>query len=226
METLYLKDFTKYAEKGLVYVPVGTIEWHGSHMPIETDFLVAQKICELLSKKTKGYNLPPIYLATDEVKRINGKEFRGMNGRLKKKLLGNIYYLKPQLFYKVLEALVGNLIDQGFKKIVIVTGHGGSKQVEILEKLEKNKKRVIFINPYKNIITTAGGHANVEELSLFWALYPEEQQKSLKKKIPQDDDYLTYNGCDPREKASLTLGKKRLKQIVDDVLKEMKKRKC
>ncbi len=222
MKTTYLKEFIEYSKKGVAYIPIGTIEWHGNHMPIETDFLVAQKICELLSKKVKGYVLPPIYLATDKSGKINGKEFRGMDRHLKKKLIGSIYYLKPQLLYKILESLCDNLVEQGFKKIIIVTGHGASKQVEVLKKLEKSNKKIVFLNPYKNLIITAGGHADVEELSLFWALYPKEQQKSLKRKIPKDDGYFIYKGYDPREKASLSLGRKLLKQAIGDLLKEIK----
>ncbi len=224
METTYLKEFIEYSKKGVVYIPIGTIEWHGNHMPIETDFLVAQKICELLSKKVKGYILPPIYLATDSSKKIEGKEFIGMDKHLKKKLFGSIYYLKPQLFYKLLESLCDNLANQGFNKIIIVTGHGGSKQVETLNKLEKSNKKIIFLNPYKNLITSASGHAGVTELSFFWALFPKEFQKSLKRKIPKDDDYFVYKGYDPRQKASLSLGKKLLKKAISNLLKEINKR--
>jgi creatinine amidohydrolase len=222
METIYLKKFIEYSKKGIAYIPIGTIEWHGNHMPIETDFLVAQKVCEILSKKVKGYILPPIYLATDKSTKIKGKEFRGMDRHLKKKLPGSIYYLKPQLLYKVLESLCDNLVEQGFNKIIIVTGHGASKQVEILNKLEKSNKKIVFLNPYKNLITSAGGHADVAELSFFWALFPNELQKSLKRKIPKGDDYFMYKGYDPRQKASLSLGKKLLKQAISSLLKEIK----
>lgn len=51
MKTTYLKEFIKHSQDGVAYIPLGTIEWHGEHLPIETDFMVAQKICELLSKK-------------------------------------------------------------------------------------------------------------------------------------------------------------------------------
>jgi creatinine amidohydrolase/Fe(II)-dependent formamide hydrolase-like protein len=44
MKTTYLKEFINYATKKVAFVPVGTLEWHGNHLPIETDFLVAQKI--------------------------------------------------------------------------------------------------------------------------------------------------------------------------------------
>lgn len=224
MKTTYLEEFIKYSQNGVVYIPLGTIEWHGEHLPIETDFMVAQGICELLSKKVKGYVLPPIYLGTDKSKRIKGKYFSGMDRRLEKKLQGSVYYLKPQLFYKILVSLVQNLISQNYNKIIIVTGHGGSKQVEFLEKINENYSEVIFLNPYTNLKESYGGHADIGELSLFWALYPEEAKKSIKRKISKNNDCFNYIGHDPRKKASLILGRKILKQVIERCLKEIRKR--
>jgi creatinine amidohydrolase/Fe(II)-dependent formamide hydrolase-like protein len=72
MKTTYLNEFIDHSKNKLVFVPMGTIEWHGNHLPVETDFLVAQKICEILSKRTKGYVLPPIYLGTSRERIVGG----------------------------------------------------------------------------------------------------------------------------------------------------------
>ncbi len=207
MKPTHLNEFVKHSEKGTAFLPLGTIEWHGEHLPIESDLMVAQRICELLSKKFGGYLLPPIYLGTDQTERIKGKSLRGMDRRLRKKLQGSLYYLKPNLFYEVVASLVQNLIDQGYKKIVIVTGHGGSKQMEVLEKIKKEYKSVILLNPYTNLEKEYAGHANTGELSLFWALYPEERERILKRRIPKDNDCFKYIGHDPREGIPL-LGEK------------------
>ncbi len=214
MKSNHLNEFIKYSEKGMAFLPLGTIEWHGEHLPIEADFMIAQRICELLSKKFGGYLLPPIYLGTDQIEKIKGKSLRGMDRRLGKKLQGSLYYLKPKLFYELVASLVQNLIDQGYKKIVIVTGHGGSKQMEVLERIKKDYKNVILLNPYTNLEKEYAGHANTGELSLFCALYPKEREKILKRKIPKDNDCFKYIGHDPRKKASLSLGKKILKRAM------------
>lgn len=223
MKTTYLKEFIEYSQNGVAYIPLGTIEWHGEHLPIETDFMVAQKICELLSRKIKGYVLPPIYLATDKSGKFKGKNFNGMDRHLMKKLQGSVYYLKPKLFYEMISSLVQNLSEQNYSKIIIVTGHGGSKQIEALEKINKNHRRVIFLNPYGNFKKSYGDHADIGELSLFWALYPEEMNKSLKRRIPRGDDYFVYAGHDPREKASSALGREILKQIMEDLLRRIRR---
>ncbi len=103
------------------YIPIGTLEWHGNHLPIETDFLVARRICEILSEKIPGYVLPPIYLGSGTKKKINGRWLIGMDKFLKKKLPGSLYYLDSEFFARVLVNLGKNLKIQGFEKIFIIT---------------------------------------------------------------------------------------------------------
>ena len=158
MKTTYLNEFIGYSHNKIAFVPLGTIEWHGSHLPVETDFLVAQKICEILSGKIGGYVLPPIYLGTDRERKVGNKKFIGINSKLEKELPGSLYYLKPTVLSRMIEALAHNLMKQGFTKIYMVTGHTGSKQIEVLKKIEKKYKNVILFNPYKDL-NVHGGHA-------------------------------------------------------------------
>jgi len=210
---MYLGEFVKYSKNHVAYLPLGTIEWHGNHLPIETDYLVAQKLCYLISKKHKGYVLPPIYLGTDRVEVRKGRKFIGMNIRLEKELAGSLYYLSPKIMSYMVEGLVQNLVSQGFNKIYIITGHAGSKQIEVLNKISEKNKNVFLFNPYKNLDVIVD-HADEYETSLYWACFPEEEQRSRKNKINKDDDYIKYKGYDPRQKASLNLGKKILNQIM------------
>ncbi len=150
MKKTYLKDFVK---KKVAYIPVGTIEWHGNHLPIETDFLVSQKICESLSEEIPGYILPPFYLGTDNSTNIDGDIYIGMNGRLKKKLDGSIYFIEPKLLRELLMRIINNLKEQGFPKIIIVSGHGGTTQTETITGIEKNVPEVAFISPYEGLFS-------------------------------------------------------------------------
>jgi len=222
MKTTYLKDFKSYSQNKIAFVPLGTIEWHGNHLPIETDFLVAQKICEILSIKTRGYVLPPIYLGTDRDRQFKGKKFIGMNAKLGKELEGSLYYLKPHILFQMIDCLVASLVKQGFSKIYLITGHGGSKHVEVLQKIEKKHKNVTFLNPFK-FLSIHAGHADEFETSLLWACYPEEEGISRKMKISKDDDFIRFKGYDPREKASLATGKKMLNEIINNLRQAIKR---
>lgn len=220
MKTTYLNEFIGHSKKKIVFVPVGTIEWHGNHLPIETDFLVAQKVCEILAKKTKGYVLPPLWLGTDRERIVKGKKFIGMNSRLGKELEGSLYYLKPHVLSAMLSGLVDNLTKQGFKKIYLVTGHAGKKQVEVLAKIEDKYKNVIFLNPFENLSVPIH-HADENETSLFWACYPEEEMRSRKIKIGADDDFVKFKGYDVRDRTSLKTGKRILNELVENLKKKM-----
>lgn len=220
--TTYLKDFEKMAKRGLAYIPLGTLEWHGNHLPIETDFLTAVKLCEMLAKKIPGYILPPLYLGTDKHAVIRGKKMFGMDRHLGKKLPGNIYYLEPAQLEKLLIALGKNLKAQGFKKIFVIAGHAGSGHLNALQKVAKKLPGLYLVNPYKNLKTVML-HADEGETSLLWACHPEEEKISRLRKIPANDDCFRFYGRDVRKKASLALGKKLLKEAVANCLKVMKK---
>ncbi len=213
MKTTSLKEYEEFVKKGIAYVPLGTIEWHGNHLPIETDFMVAEKICRILAEKYEGYVLPPIYLGAYGTKIIDGKELRGMDKRLGKALLGNLYFVKPDLFKEIILSVVQNLEDQGFKKVIIVTGHGGSNQVAKLTEIAEGDEKVLFINPYE--MTDHIAHADEGETSLLWACHPEEEAKSRAVTLTEDDDFVNFHGSDPLEKSSLELGKKHLDKMVN-----------
>lgn len=219
----YLKEFINCSKKKAAFIPIGTLEWHGNHLPIETDFLVAQKICGILAKKRLAYVLPPIYIGSGTKKKIGGKWLVGMDKYLKKKLAGNLYYLEPEFFSQILINLGKNLVGQGFKKIFVITGHGGHGQMKALSLAKKKLKNLIIINPY-DILKEKGmevEHADEYETSLFWACYPEEEARSRNAKIKSDDDFFKYHGYDPRKKASLKIGKKMLNEIIINLNKRL-----
>ena len=207
MRKTYLRDFER---QKIAYLPVGALEWHGNHLPIETDSLVAEKLCEIVSEKRPGYILPSLFLGTDKYE----ENLKGMERHIGKNLPAEIYFIKPELLFETLSALIKNLFN--FEKIYIVTGHAGSKQIETLENVEKEFPNVVFINPYSDI-KIAVNHADEYETSLFWACYPNEEAKSREIAIQEDDDYFKWLGYDPRTKASLDLGNELLGTIMDTI---------
>ena len=45
----------------LAYLPVGELEWHGSHMPFGTDFFTVQYLAEESAQRLGGGVFPPVY---------------------------------------------------------------------------------------------------------------------------------------------------------------------
>lgn len=50
--------------RSLIYVPLGTYEWHGYHLPVGLDALAAHGICLRAAARTGGLVLPPVYYGT------------------------------------------------------------------------------------------------------------------------------------------------------------------
>lgn len=52
------------ADAPIVYLPLGTIEFHSSHLPVGLDALTAQGLCIDAARRTGGLVLPPVYQGT------------------------------------------------------------------------------------------------------------------------------------------------------------------
>ena len=49
-------------QRPIVYIPVGSLEWHGVHNPLGTDALKAHAICCEAALRFGGVVLPPLFL--------------------------------------------------------------------------------------------------------------------------------------------------------------------
>lgn len=220
---LFLEDLNKIKKLSIIFLPLGTLEWHGAHLPFGTDLIVGLEISNMLAKKVGGLILPPLYVGTSRSKIKKGIVLSGVDLWLNKKLKGSIYYLKPTLFYKLLEGLIYQIKIQGFKKLIIVTGHAGNKQEKVLGKIKKTLSKsnfnILVINPFGMMRGSYGArHAGYEETSLLWALRPDLIRKSRQTKF-NNKDMITLVGEDPRIKASKNFGNRALKDIIKGSVK-------
>src|SRR5690554_3881324 len=96
-------------ECAVVLLPIGAIEQHGPHLPVDTDISGAWEVAKELARR-KPYSIvaPPVWWG------LSGSH-RAFAGTLT---------LRPATFYALLHDICVSLIDQGFQKIVLVVGHG------------------------------------------------------------------------------------------------------
>jgi Uncharacterized protein, putative amidase len=94
----------------VVILPIGSTEQHGPHLPIATDFLIAEDIGERIAEELGALLLPVLPIATC-------LEHRGKKGSV---------WIKPVNFYNSLCDIVMCLKGQGFKKIILLNSHGGN----------------------------------------------------------------------------------------------------
>lgn len=153
----------EYLKKSdMIVIPVGSTENHGKHMPLGTDFLIPDKIIELLEKKNDVLVAPTIpYGATDTLMGFPGTISIGVDGLI-------------MLLSKVTESLR----RYGFRKFVILNGHGGNnKSIETVGmKLYKEGCLLADLNWWSMVGELnpdwKGGHGGGEETAAVMGVDP------------------------------------------------------
>jgi len=216
-ERLTPSEFQDRLKKApIAYLPLGTLEWHGVHLPLGSDSLQSQTFFTKLAQRVGGIVLPPLFLGPDEAKEINGLEYYGMDicgysPNAPQQLQGSAYWVPSDLYLALLEALLKQLGRVGFK-ILVAHGHGPSTQI-IIENSERLSKKfhltIMTVSRDKDQrepdMEFQYDHAAMNETSIMMALHPDlvhmENLSKDKKKRP-----LAIIGKDPRTHASAEHG--------------------
>ena len=99
------------ARPSIAILPVGSLEQHGEHLPIATDWIRADDRARRLAEVLGDcYLLPALAYA-------NSQEHMDMAGTIT---------LRPSTLALVVEDIVLSLRHQGIRRIVILTTHGGN----------------------------------------------------------------------------------------------------
>jgi creatinine amidohydrolase len=176
----------------VVFLPLGTVEWHGEHNALGLDSLKAHALCVNAARLAGGGVVhPPLY--------------GGMGGLdkpativIEPELAWENYLLRPWL-----EQLCSEFHRQGFRAILIVTGHyGHNQQIVVRETAARMTERLqipVLGTPEYWLAHDAGylgDHAGIGETSLLWHLHPELVDIE---RIRQDPE---YGATDAIEKCS------------------------
>ena len=168
-ERLLPREFrARFDALPVVYLPLGTVEWHGEHNALGLDSLKAHALCVQAAALGGGIVHPPLY--------------GGMGGLdkpatvvLEPELGWENYLLRPWL-----EQLCSEFQRIGFKGIVMLTGHyGHNQQILVRETAARMTERlqipVLGTPEYflAHDIGYLGDHAGVGETSLLMHLHPE-----------------------------------------------------
>ncbi len=226
----------RLTEAPIAYLPLGTLEWHGEHLPLGSDGLQSKHFFEQLACEIGGIVLPMLHLGPDRQKQVNGKTLYGMdlgsihggNRYADKQLDGSAYWISEEDFSRILEATWAQLARAGFK-IVVAHGHGPStgfarKHFDPWQE----KYGMKFFNCWGpkdgRDLGIMVDHAATNETSLVMALRPELVHMEY---LPADLAQWPVGvaGRDPRKHASAQLGRKavqtqkdRMKKILTEAL--------
>ncbi len=102
-------DFIMEQDPDLAIIPVGSIEQHGPHLPVMTDWAIGTEVGKRIQALTGGFLLPALPISTC-------REQMGKKGSV---------WMEPPTFYQMMTDIIMSLKTQGFRKIMIIQAHGG-----------------------------------------------------------------------------------------------------
>jgi len=204
----------------MAYLPLGTLEWHGEHLPLGSDGLQSAGFFEQLASEVGGIVLPMLFLGPDRVEEVDGQELYGMDlcraegtqSYATQQLAGSAYWVPEATFKVILEAVLKQLERAGFR-IVVAHGHGPSTGFFRDHAAEwKDKFGLTCLVCWGSEYDHEGlglqvDHAAMNETSLVMALRPELVHME---RLPADLDQwpVAIGGRDPRVNASPEVGRK------------------
>ena len=210
LEFLLPKEIVQARQEcAMIFQPLGTIEWHGVHNVVGVDSLKAHALCVRAAQRAGGVVSPTLY---GGVGGVNQPHTFIMDPE------ANVF---SRLLRPWIEQLCREMARDGFRAIIMLTGHYGAAQQIVVRETAVRMSRALGIPvlgtpEYLLAIDVGytGDHAAWGETSLMMHLYPETVDLSLLGEPPHKG----VGGRDPRE-ASAEDGKLLTETIVSRLAK-------
>ena len=208
------------AELPAIYVPCGSIEWHGRQNPVGLDTLKAHRQLIELAVRIGGLVYPPVFLGAG-------------GGHLE---FPHTYMVDSENMGGVLSALLGGFERDGFKTAVLLSGHYPNKKeffgpaVKHFRDQGGTMKVISLIEVEVDGVN--GDHAALFETSYMMYLMPElvrmgelsgssesdiggpDERRDWKDPIYADHPCYGIVGIDPRNRASADIGRENTERLV------------
>jgi creatinine amidohydrolase len=132
-DELTASDWPKAQERSAYtcILPIGILEKHGPHVPLGSDLIMAREWSARAAKQEYAVVFPDFFYGQIyEAKHQPGT-----------------FALPSRLVWELLDATVEEIARNGFKKIVIVNGHGGNPQLLryfVQSQLERRRDYVVY----------------------------------------------------------------------------------
>src|SRR5262245_6357519 len=109
-------------QKPLAYLPLGTLEWHGEHLPLGADAIQSEALMIACARQFGGIVLPPLFLGPDRrMDSPDGTSLIGMDYALStnpnRQLTGSAYWVSYDFFKVLLENILDQLRRAGFTSV-------------------------------------------------------------------------------------------------------------
>jgi creatinine amidohydrolase len=189
----------------VAFLPLGTVEWHGEHNALGLDALKAHQLCVLAARRAGGGVVhPPLYGGMGGLDKPATVVMEGEEE-------WDNHLLRPWL-----EKLCSECQRQGFRAILMLTGHyGHNQQITVREVGARITERLqipVLGTPEYWLALDAGylgDHAGIGETSLLMHLHPDLVKIERIRSDPE------YGATDTIEKgSSVALGQRYADLIV------------
>ncbi len=227
MDTVRYEDLLPHqfrlrlAECPVAYLPLGTLEWHGEHLPLGSDAIISHGLMIKAAEKLGGIVMPPIYMGPDRSQlQLNGSQLQGMDTAdvttPHRQLDGSCYWVSEGLFMSLIDNIIQQLKRAGFK-VVFADGHGPSRNSWVNHLIEREVrfglKLLGVTKDFRQSWQSQMDHAAENETSLVMALRPDLVDLS---QLPEDKSVWPQGvgGSDPRQ-ANAIAGQSYLKSSIE-----------
>ncbi len=222
---LLAKEFeVALTECAVCYMPLGTLERHGAHLPFGLDAMKAHGLCTRAAQEYGGVVLPPLHWGThgwwaEDYRRGDAP---GTNESYAKQAPGTVY-IHEGLLINLLLSMLREVEYAGFKVCVMLTGHYPNVQIETVKTAAAHHMATAAHNRHRlkvwalsepELLTqkeAAQDHGGKWETSFFLELYPD--LVDLERCPDPETGLFTWCSDDALE-ASQQLGEQLVEQIV------------
>jgi creatinine amidohydrolase len=157
-------------KRSVVYIPLGTYEWHGEHLPIGLDALTAHGLCIHAALRDGGLVCPPLYYGTG-----------GGHSAYPWTIMVGAADIVP-----LVTRTLDRLQDFGVETAVLMSGHFAGEQIAMIETIAETwqrggnamRMRALAVNMARDL-PLAPDHAALFETTLLAALWPDRVQIDL-----------------------------------------------
>lgn len=229
IEELTSAEFAELMKKDpVVFLPLGATEAHGRHLPLSTDCIQPEALCEALADRIGGLVMPPLRYGQHS-------STRNMPGTM-------------AISFDALRAVITDILDSmernGVRRAVIVSGHAGTLHMAAIRDaaegfVRRSSMRLMVLSDYDIAYKFPvddkdwpDGHGGLVETSRILALRPELVKRDRPRGRFQDKGFMIVadpETCMPEgmagdaTKATAELGKEVNEFILERLLELIRK---
>ena len=196
-------------ERPLAWIPVGTLEWHGRHLPVGLDAIKAHELCIRAARIAGGAVLPADFFSRD-----------GM-------LFPWTFRYPPDILARSVFRTLWKLEDYGFRAMFIVTGHYPVSQVATLIGVAHTfmavRRSAVVAMPefFAARDDYHGDHAAKWETSIMMELFPDLVEYGELDSLDGDRPWGLFRkgvqGVNPGSEASRDTGREVVNEMVQNM---------